>query len=782
MKNSKLFLFLLLINTLSFGQMIVNQPIEGAIYQRNQSGNGNIAIAGFFTDSGIATVQARLVYTNTQTPVPNFDWITIQSSANFGHIFGTLQNVPAGWYTLQLRGVSAANAILQSATVNRVGIGEVFVVAGQSNAQGYNDYGAVNAQDERVKSVNSTTFGNTYPSYPALSTIEYTHTISNSGKGAWAYGKLGDLLTSRLGVPVVFFNSGVEGSSIQNWKDGADGIATNNPFTGWAYGATNGLPYLSFKKAINYYGNLFGTRSVLWHQGETDHFFGTSMEDYQQRLTYIINKSRSDFNSNLSWMISRVTWDSISSGSGGSGVKGGQNATVQNVANVFYGPDTDGIQPRKSPDENGNNVHFEGARLVTLANEWDAYLNANFFSNSTPILPIDLPQIAISCNAASATIDLAAPTGYAAYKWIRVDNGNYNYEQTAEATTRTITRISGKYLCYLVDNNSNLVLSNTVDVGLALSYCPPINNCTGTTTYLSDVAFVSSTNEGGQGPVERDMSVGGGNANDGGAITLNGVVYSKGLGTHANSEVVISLTSGNYDRFKADIGLNDYITNPACGEVIFKVYGDNTLLYESPAMNALSSTQSIDVSVVGYTTLKLVADPNGVFYCDHADWADARLTTLGVSLAAPVISVNKTTINSNEAVIFTASNCSNSGVLLWSDNVIAINPYQKSFATSTIFSAKCTSNGCESDKSNEIAVTVIPDCQPSYSFVSTANDFSGINTTLSFQASDTISGANKIQNQATIHYKAANSITLSPGFVAENGTVFQATITNCPNN
>lgn len=757
--------------------MVVNQPMEGAIYQRNQSQTSNIVITGLFTQTSITRIEARLVYVNTQTSIPNFDWTIIQSGANFGHIYGTLQNVPGGWYTLQLRGL-VGNTVLQSAVVNRVGVGEVFLVAGQSNAQGYNDYGAVNAQDERVKSVNSTTFGNTYPSYPTLSTIEFTHTISNSGKGAWAYGKLGDLLATRLGVPVVFFNSGVEGSSIQNWKDGSDGISTNNPFTNIPYGSTNGLPYLSLKKALNYYGSTFGTRSVLWHQGETDHRFGTSMSDYQQKLSYVINKSRTDYNANLSWMVARVSWDGITSGSGGSGVKGGQNSTVQNVSNVFYGPETDSVQPRKNPDGNGDNVHFEGAQLVSLANEWNAYLNSNFFQYSTPILPQNIPKIAITCGINGNLTTFSAPAGYSNYKWIRVDNGgSYNFEQNAEATSQTIARATGKYACYMTSGN-NIVLSNTVDAALANSFCA-ISACT-EDVFVSSLPFVSEIN--GFGPVERDMSVGGENANDGGAITLNGIVHTKGLGVHANSEVVISLTGGNYDRFKADIGLNDYITSPACGEVIFKVYGDNTLLYESPAMNALSSTQSIDVSVVGYTTLKLVADPNGVFYCDHADWADARLTTLGVSLSAPVISVNKTTINSNEAVIFTASNCLNSSSLRWADNVTTINPYQKSFATSTVFSAKCTSNGCESDKSNEIVITVIPDCQPSYSFVSTANDFSGINTTLSFQASNSISGANKIQNQASIHYKAANSITLSPGFVAENGTVFQATINNCPNN
>ena len=59
------------------------------------------------------------------------------------------------------------------------------------------------------------------------------------------------------------------------------------------------------------------------------------------------------------------------------------------------------------------------------------------------------------------------------------------------------------------------------------------------TTYLSDLPWVSAT--GGYGPVEHDMANGGSDAGDGTPITLNGVVYPKGLGTHATSDIVYNL-------------------------------------------------------------------------------------------------------------------------------------------------------------------------------------------------------------------------------------------------
>ncbi len=61
----------------------------------------------------------------------------------------------------------------------------------------------------------------------------------------------------------------------------------------------------------------------------------------------------------------------------------------------------------------------------------------------------------------------------------------------------------------------------------------------GTTNYLSDLEWSSMSN--GWGPAEKDRSNGDQAAGDGGPITLNGVTYEKGLGTHANAEVRYNL-------------------------------------------------------------------------------------------------------------------------------------------------------------------------------------------------------------------------------------------------
>ena len=140
--------------------------------------------------------------------------------------------------------------------------------------------------------------------------------------------------------------------------------------------------------------------------------------------------------------------------------------------------------------------------------------------------------------------------------------------------------------------------------------------------YVSDLTPVG-TPINGWGPIEIDMSTGGQGQGDGGTLKLNGVNYEKGLGVHADSEVVYAL-DGNYSRFTADIGLN---AGPReTGEVIFEVYGDDELLFSSGIMTGNSATQSVDVDVTGYDQLRLVVDGNGSINHDTANWADAKLS------------------------------------------------------------------------------------------------------------------------------------------------------------
>ncbi|PFV39489.1 NPCBM/NEW2 domain-containing protein [Bacillus cereus] len=137
------------------------------------------------------------------------------------------------------------------------------------------------------------------------------------------------------------------------------------------------------------------------------------------------------------------------------------------------------------------------------------------------------------------------------------------------------------------------------------------------TEYLSNLKWVSAKSD--FGTVNKDKSV------IGNLLKLNNETYSKGIGTHANSEIVYLLNK-QCDTFTADIGIDDEITNSGNGSVIFQVYGDGNKIFDSGIMNPLSATKHINVSVQGIHLLKLVVtDAGDGINSDHADWGNAKI-------------------------------------------------------------------------------------------------------------------------------------------------------------
>jgi hypothetical protein len=160
-----------------------------------------------------------------------------------------------------------------------------------------------------------------------------------------------------------------------------------------------------------------------------------------------------------------------------------------------------------------------------------------------------------------------------------------------------------------------------------------------TTVYLSDLAPKSV--KSGWGPMELNRSNGETGANDGKVMTLNGKTYTSGLGVHSDSEVHYVL-GGQYGTFTADIGIDDEVGSK--GSVSFQVWADGIMLYNSGKMTGSSDTRTINVNVQGRQELWLVVNSTGDGYSyDHADWANARLSTVPVPVQGQVTYVSDLT-------------------------------------------------------------------------------------------------------------------------------------------
>jgi hypothetical protein len=98
--------------------------------------------------------------------------------------------------------------------------------------------------------------------------------------------------------------------------------------------------------------------------------------------------------------------------------------------------------------------------------------------------------------------------------------------------------------------------------------------------------------------------------------------HEKGLGVHAYSSLTYDLRR-RYRLFRALVGLDPHAPFEP-GSVVFRVWGDDRLLHETPVLVARSAPVPLEVAVEGIKFLRLEVDfgPD-LDMGDHAVWAGA---------------------------------------------------------------------------------------------------------------------------------------------------------------
>ena len=111
---------------------------------------------------------------------------------------------------------------------------------------------------------------------------------------------------------------------------------------------------------------------------------------------------------------------------------------------------------------------------------------------------------------------------------------------------------------------------------------------------------------------------------DGNPLTLSGLIYPHGVGTHANSEFRVPLR-GNATRFAAMVGVDDEVkTGPA--SITFSVLVDGKTAAQTGVMHGGDKPQLLSVDLTGAQSLILrVGDGGDGGSNDHADWGGALI-------------------------------------------------------------------------------------------------------------------------------------------------------------
>lgn len=114
---------------------------------------------------------------------------------------------------------------------------------------------------------------------------------------------------------------------------------------------------------------------------------------------------------------------------------------------------------------------------------------------------------------------------------------------------------------------------------------------------------------------------------DGNPLIVLGQKFTRGVGTHAVSTMLIDL-HGTADKITGFAGLDD-----ECGEkasVEFIILGDKEILWQSDILTKGDSVVAFDIDISGINKLGLyVSDGGDYIHYDHADWLEVSITYYG---------------------------------------------------------------------------------------------------------------------------------------------------------
>jgi hypothetical protein len=309
----------------------VSSPKARQVIQRTGT-TTDVAVRG--TAPGADRVQARLV-ARAGFAGASTGWAPLAVDTR-GRYAGVVPAVAGGWYDLEVRSQTGA-VHLPLATVERVGVGEVFIIAGQSNSANWGST-AQTPGDDRVSALAA--------AYNGWQWARDPQPHANGGRGS-PWPAFGTRFAADTGLPVAVVAVGVGGTVVAQWQPTAS-------------------LYPRLKSAIQALGPK-GFRAVLWHQGETDAYRCTATDTYVALLNTLIKASREEAGWPVPWGVATASQLPSATAVCKQAIDAAQAQVVDNTPGVFAGPNTNGYF---AAGLTWDRVHFNAEGLTRHGQAW----------------------------------------------------------------------------------------------------------------------------------------------------------------------------------------------------------------------------------------------------------------------------------------------------------------------------------------------------------------------------------------------------------------------------
>ncbi len=343
----------------------LTSPKEHQVFQRSSRESGIAMIEGdalLVENTQTARIQVRVV--SAKEPEREITpWVLLTVDLTNNHFRQDIPLPAGGWYSVEVRIQEGEKPWVQK-KVEHVGVGEVFLIAGQSNSANHGE-GRLRPESDQVVAFDGTHWQLAEDPQPGA-----------SGDGGSFIPAFGDALFRHLHVPIGIVATGAGGTSVREWLPKGEAMAA--PPTTGANTLTIGTNH--WESTGDLYQRLIarghslgptGFRAVLWHQGESDNHQpegrNITPEQYQEYLRIVIRRSRADWGREVPWFVAQASYHTLEQ-TGSPELRAAQLA-VASGGFALAGPNTDelGMPYRES---NGHGVHFNRQGLIRHGELW----------------------------------------------------------------------------------------------------------------------------------------------------------------------------------------------------------------------------------------------------------------------------------------------------------------------------------------------------------------------------------------------------------------------------